>query len=392
MICEQIICLIVCSFAWMLSGIRINVIPEFLNNKHFAHIEKQCGIPCEYFKEHESPDAEFYIVMHNGNIIAAVQRNSSAKIRIIGSHEGQHYHPLLELEYLRNHFEGTATLNTMSEIPWLIIWHMDKIKEREILLDKLPKISFVARNCNPMSERNHYVKIIDAKVGVVSLSSCMGNTQWPDCNGAPCSKVEAIRPYKIHLAFENGNSPGYVTEKIFGAFEAGVLPVWMGTRDVVKVVPYGSYIDVADFNTPDDVANYLKLVLENETLYNSYFEWKYKPFDPEYVRNNRALWTDSVFCRICHYVDTLQRGLEWDHQRQRAKIINDNNNSSLPRNPALHHNFIRPYSNEALTIFFVCILLLLFFCRKFPLRVLLKKLFSNAKSFPLLSINIVVIS
>ena len=362
----------------MLSGIRINVIPEFLNNNHFAHIEKQCGIPCEYFKEHESPDAEFYIVMNDDDIIAAVQRNSSAIISIIGSHEGQHYHPLLELEYLRNHFEGIATLNAMSEIPWQMIWHMDKIKKREILPDKLPKISFAARNCNPMSERNHYVKIIDDKVGVVSLSSCLGNTQWPDCNGAPCSKVEAIRRYKINLAFENGNSPGYVSEKIFEAFEAGVLPVWMGTRDVVKVVPNGSYIDVADFNTPDDVANYLKLVLEDETLYNSYFEWKYKPFDPEYVRNNRALWTDSVFCRICHYVDTLQRGLEWDHQRQRAKIINK-------------LRLLNP-SNEALTIFFVCILILLFSCRKSPLRVLLKKLFSYAKSFSLHAMKIVIIN
>ena len=142
-----------------------------------------------------------------------------------------------------------------------------------------------------MNNRNDYVNAIDAKIGVVALSSCMNNAKWPDCNGRPCSKVEALRPYKMHLAFENGNSPGYISEKIYDAFEAGVVPVWMGTRDIAETIPKGSYIDVDEFDSPDDVANYLKLVLDNETLYNSYFEWKNRPFDPEYVRNNRVLWS-----------------------------------------------------------------------------------------------------
>ena len=308
------------SITCLVNGININVIPEYLNDNHFAHVAI-CEIPCEYFENYESPDAEFYIAMNDGNVQSAVNRNSKVPIRILGAQEPQHYYPLLKLEYLKQHFQGSALLDRKSDIPWLLTEDMDKLKDASIPKDTQPKATFVARNCNPMNNRNEYVKAIDAKIGVVAPSICLNNAEWPDCNGRPCSKVEALRQYKIHLAFENGDSPGYITEKIYNAFEAGVLPVWLGTRDIAEAVPKGSYIDVAEFNTPDDVANYLKLVLENETLYNSYFEWKKKPFDPEYVRNNRVLWSESVFCRICYYVDTLQRGLEWDHQRQRAKSV-----------------------------------------------------------------------
>ena len=314
----QIIYIFVFSIICLINGININVIPESLNGYHFARIA-QCKIPCEYFENHESPDAELYIVMNDDDVQSVVDNDSKVPIRILGSNEAQHYYPLLKLDYLKHHFQGSALLDRKSDIPWVLMGDMDKLKDASISKDAQPKATFVARNCNPMNNRNDYVKAIDAKIGVVAPSICLNNAEWPDCNGTPCSKVEALRQYKIHLAFENGDSPGYISEKIYQAFEAGVLPVWLGTRDIAEAVPKGSYIDVEEFNTPDDVANYLKLVLENETLYNSYFEWKKKPFDPEYVRNNRVLWSDYIFCRICYYVDTLQRGLEWDHQRQRAK-------------------------------------------------------------------------
>ena len=288
------------------NAININVIPEYLNGNHFAHVEK-CEIPCEYFEKHENPDAELYIAMNNKYVQSAVDRNPKVPIRILGSNEPQHYYHLLKLEYLQHHFQGSSLLNrkNRSNIPWVLMSDMDKMIDVNISKDAQPKATFVARNCNAMNNRNDYVKAIDAKIGVLALGSCLNNAEWPDCSGRPCSKVEAIRPYKIHLAFENGDSPGFVTDKIYHAFEAGVLPVWMGTRDVAETVPKGSYIDVAEFNTPDDVASYLQIVLENKALYNSYFEWKYKPFDPEYVRNNKVLWSEPAFCRMCYYVDKL---------------------------------------------------------------------------------------
>ena len=357
------------------NAVNVKIIQDLIDGANFSG-RMNCEIPCENFENHESPDAELYIAMNDDDVQSAVNRDSKVPIRILGSQEPQHYYPLLKLEYLKHHFQGSALLDRKSDIPWLLIEDMDKLKDVSIPKDAQPKATFVARNCDPMNNRNYYVRAIDAKIGVVAPSICLNNAEWPDCNGTPCSKVEALRQYKIHLAFENGDSPGYISEKIYHAFEAGVLPVWMGTRDIAEAVPKGSYIDVAEFNTPDDVANYLKLVLENETLYNSYFEWKKKPFDPEYVRNNRVLWTDYIFCRICYYVDTLQRGLEWDHQRQRAKSPVDKGTISainLSDTESNNLHFIQSHINHfsslipmitAASILFNLMLLLIIFRRK----------------------------
>ena len=381
---EQIQYIFVLAVVCMVNSINVNVFPEFLNNNHFAGVQ-ECDIPCEYFENHTNPDAEFYIAMNDGNIQSYVDRHSKVPIRILGSNEPQHYYHLMKLEYLKHHFQGSCLLDRKSDIPWVLMRDMEKMRKVDISKGAQPKVTFVARNCNAFNNRNVYVTAIDAKVGVVAMGSCLNNAAWPDCKGTSCSKVDALRPYKIHLAFENGDSPGFVTDKIYHAFEAGVLPVWMGTRDVAETVPKGSYIDVAEFNTPDDVANYLKLVLENETLYNSYFEWKNKPLDPEYVRNNKVLWSEGVFCRACHYVDSLQRGLEWDHVRQRAKHTGAHDNISsidlsvnFPNEiitPVFKTNYLQESNGLLYVLIIVCMVLFLLFRRSNILGALLRNFY-----------------
>ncbi len=41
-----------------------------------------------------------------------------------------------------------------------------------------------------------------------------------------------------------------------------------------KVAPYHSFIHVDEFQTTKDLADYLKLLDSNSTLYNEYFGWK----------------------------------------------------------------------------------------------------------------------
>ena len=224
-------------------------------------------------------DAELLFAMNNRDVRNAFNRQSNIPIRILGSQEGSHYNSLLKLEYLNTHFQGSAVLDWNSDIPWLFMKNMDELKQIQLPKDPILKVTFVARN------------------------------GW---------QVEAIRNYKINLAFENGASKNYVTEKIYEAIQAGVLPVYMGTRDVSEAVPKGSYIDVADFDSPRSLALYLAKVLANDTLYQSYFEWKYKPFDKEFEDRFRVLWSVPFYCRLCRYVDAYKNNLEWDQYRQKA--------------------------------------------------------------------------
>ena len=280
-----------------------------------------CGMPCVHVFDHPNPDAELLIAMNDGDVQNALNRRSNVSIRILGSHESTHYYSMLKLEYLNTHFDGSAVLDWNSDIPWVLMPDMDEMKKVQLPIEPIPKATFVARNCQPMNNRNTYVTEINSVIGVVAPSICFHNTEWPKCGERECSKVEFIRNYKINLAFENGDSTNYVSEKIYQAFEAGVLPVYMGTRGVSEAVPKGSYIDVADFDSPKSLALYLAKILANDKLYQSYFEWKYKPFEKEFADRFRVLWSEPFFCRLCRFVDAYKNNLEWDQYRQRAILI-----------------------------------------------------------------------
>jgi hypothetical protein len=66
-------------------------------------------------------------------------------------------------------------------------------------------------------------------------------------------KLPTLARYKFILAFENASYPGLVTEKIFDAFLAGTVPVYLGAPDITEYVPADCFIDMRKFE------NYAKL-------------------------------------------------------------------------------------------------------------------------------------
>ncbi|SDU10412.1 Glycosyltransferase family 10 (fucosyltransferase) C-term [Verrucomicrobium sp. GAS474] len=64
-------------------------------------------------------------------------------------------------------------------------------------------------------------------------------------------KLSFLRKHKFMIAFENGNHPGYVTEKIYDAMEARCIPIYWGTPEVVKDFNPESFINASSFRTPD---------------------------------------------------------------------------------------------------------------------------------------------
>ena len=82
--------------------------------------------------------------------------------------------------------------------------------------------------------------------------------------------------YKFYLAFENGLCQDYVTEKFFHIFNSryNVIPVVYNGADMASLAPPHSYINVRDYGTVQELADYLQLVNSNDTLFASYFWWR----------------------------------------------------------------------------------------------------------------------
>lgn len=76
--------------------------------------------------------------------------------------------------------------------------------------------------------------------------------------------------------------------------------MWGPTKeDVLKVAPFHSFIHVDDYQTPEDLAEYLKYLINNDTAYEQYFKWR-KDINNNFKENgtvpcSHGPWT----CELC---------------------------------------------------------------------------------------------
>lgn len=71
------------------------------------------------------------------------------------------------------------------------------------------------------------------------------------------NKIILFRDYKFALIPENFNWTDYVTEKIMNAFQAGTVPVYMGSETVDDWSPGPkSVIKVSDFRDQKELAGF----------------------------------------------------------------------------------------------------------------------------------------
>ena len=80
-----------------------------------------------------------------------------------------------------------------------------------------------------------------------------------------------MKHYKFSFTYENTRDvPGYITEKIFDAFQSGVVPIYLGSPTVTEEIPANCFIDMRKF--PSYHALYEYLVSMPEQEFNQYLE------------------------------------------------------------------------------------------------------------------------
>ncbi len=147
----------------------------------------------------------------------------------------------------------------------------NKVKDRKLAL-------WVVSHCRRL--RDKLVKKLEEYVSIEVGGGCgrlfkhaVGDCKSKHKEGC----IKAIRQYKFYLAFENEFCDQYVTEKYwYNALTNDAVPVVMGAgpyNDLNVAIP-GTFINVADFKSVKDLANYLTYLDRNDTAYNEYFKWK----------------------------------------------------------------------------------------------------------------------
>ena len=161
--------------------------------------------------------------------------------------------------------------------------------------------------------------------GVDRPGSCLHSVAWPSCEmpkgGLParCGKHAVLRRYPFYLAYENSADTDYVTEKVFHALEAGVLPVYLGAPNVVDFVPPHSVVRRSDFASVAALAEHLASLLAHPSKYLEYFAWKHVPL-PNSFQHRLAFVGTHAKCRLCRWAYAKKFGFRWSRETQEVML------------------------------------------------------------------------
>lgn len=109
-------------------------------------------------------------------------------------------------------------------------------------------------------------------------------------------KLEFIRQYRFTMAFENSSYPGYTTEKIFEPMKVNSIPVYWGNKDIGKEFNTKSFINVQDFSTLQEAAEFVVSIDDDKDKY------KHMLKEPWFVNNQLNEYFDHT--RILDFIET----------------------------------------------------------------------------------------
>ena len=82
---------------------------------------------------------------------------------------------------------------------------------------------------------------------------------FPSYKGVVEKKLAVLKNYRYSVCYENAKDiPGYITEKIFDCFFAGVVPIYWGAPNIADHIPDSCFIDKRKFRSYDELYLYIK--------------------------------------------------------------------------------------------------------------------------------------
>ena len=168
-----------------------------------------------------------------------------------------------------------------------------------VILPEVNAIAWTAGSCtnNPTpSRRESLIASLAAALGPAlplhAMGSCLHNFEDPGANagredgGGPSTgglpgrrmywrKIRTYSRYRFCIAAENSIEADWITEKLFHAFAAGCLPIYLGAPNVAMVLPAAdAIVNVADFDSVPLLAEHLLRLASDEAALRRRLAWR----------------------------------------------------------------------------------------------------------------------
>ena len=140
----------------------------------------------------------------------------------------------------------------------------------------------VFSTCNGI--RTKYVQEFSKYFRIKSYGDCLRNVERNNIlergeNTFLDSKIKLLKMHKFAFAMMQFDCEDYIDETLNHAWKAGVLPIYLGTDSLQRILPAylrTSFVPVSKFGTPKDLAIYLTTLLNDEVEYSKMTAWTNK--------------------------------------------------------------------------------------------------------------------
>ncbi|XP_065903827.1 4-galactosyl-N-acetylglucosaminide 3-alpha-L-fucosyltransferase 9-like [Dysidea avara] len=164
---------------------------------------------------------------------------------------------------------------------------------------------------DPTRWRKKYLKELMKYIHIDSYGDILHNTYMPSSRGKGSDdfisvKLNTIKEkgYKYLIAFENSIFPEYVSEKIWHAYLSQTNPIYHGTSDVYDQVPgANTFIDATKFDGPRQLAEYIKKIEQDDSLYKSFFKFDIN----QTLRFQKNCPEESLGCAMCKHLYQIKQ-------------------------------------------------------------------------------------
>ncbi len=199
-------------------------------------------------------------------------------------------------------FDYNSYNNRNFRLPLYILYGYDSNlinpkKSEQFIKEKHKFCNFLVSN-SLCKTRNEFFKILNSKKNVDSGGRYLNNIGKEIEN-----KLEFIKDYRFTIAFENTCQPGYTTEKIFEPMKVNSIPIYWGNKLIYREFNTKSFINVHDFSTLNECANYIVELDSNKQKLTSIIEepWFLNNELPEHFNNEKLLgFFNSIFSNSQH--------------------------------------------------------------------------------------------
>ncbi|CAJ1970332.1 unnamed protein product [Cylindrotheca closterium] len=228
---------------------------------------------------------------------------------------------LERLEHREDHFYSTQSFK--SSVPhtffnWSQYSHLNT-NSIDWLSARNKAVYLVDRSCStPGSRRHKYFSAMSAVVPVDSYGLCGHNIEVPHeiSIGTSEGRVEIMKKYRVVLAFDPSTEKDHISPMIWDAIASGSVPVVVGAENMRSHLPEGSFVWSGDFSNWDELANHVKELLDNKSMWESYHTWR----SDERVMSRFSVRYEfartSAICRLCRWSYAKKYGLGWNDERQ----------------------------------------------------------------------------